>query len=142
MKPKPAPKEGPITKALIEAVALRRQLLDDGTPAYEADRIVGQGLKAVLGNSRPETWRFYCPTCKDTGWVNVDPSEQEQARLVRMYGENPQHAGYAVKCDPCKWTQMEREKRRKQSGQDFDPDDDLAAAGQTKQSRGFKRFGK
>ena len=67
-------------------------------------------------------WRFYCERCHDTGWAPVAPSAEEQARLVRFYGDTPAHADYVVRCDPCRWLQMEREKRRKQQGQDADAD--------------------
>jgi hypothetical protein len=134
------PATGPITQALHEAVAMRRQLLDSGMAEQEVDRIVGRGLKAILGNTRPQPWRFYCEQCRDTGWVNVEPSEDERARLVRIYGDDQQHQGYVVKCEPCKWTQMEREKRRKQLGQEgSDENDDFAAAG-VKQKRGFQKL--
>ena len=143
MKPTQPPVDGPITKALMEAVAMRRQMLDAGHLPEYVDHEVGKGLKALLGNNRPEPWKFYCEHCRDTGWVNVTPSAEELARLATMYGDPDQHAGYVVKCEPvCRWTQMEREKRRKASGQEFDPDDDLAGAGQTKPTRGFKRFGR
>lgn len=141
-KPEP-PKDGPITRALIEAVQIRRQFIDAGMSEEEADYRVGQGLKAVLGNQRPAPWRFYCERCRDTGWVNVEPSAEELERITKLYGDPNQTQGYVVKCEPlCKWTLLEREKRRKQSGQDFDPEDDLAGAGQTKPTRGFKRFGR
>ena len=135
------PKAGPITKALEDAVEMRRQILDVGHSNQEVDQLVGQGLKALLGNKRSEPWRFYCEHCRDTGWINVQPSERELVRLTALYGDNPQYQGYVVKCDPCKWTQMEREKRRKRSSE-FD-DDDLGEAGQVKPKRGgFTRFGK
>ena len=141
MKPTQPLQDGPITKALLEAVQMRRQMLDAGHPPEEVDYHVGIGLKAILGNKRSEPWKFYCEHCRDTGWVNVHPSAAELVRLTTMYGDPNQHAGYVVKCQPCKWTEMEREKRRKASGQDFDPDDDLAGVGITKKpSRGFKRF--
>lgn len=129
---------GPITKALEEAVELRRQLLDSGMPEAEVNQRIGQSLKAVLGHKRSEPWRFYCEHCRDTGWVNVEPSEQEQARLVRLYGDAQKHAGYVTKCQPCKWTELEREKRRRKA--ELSDEDDLAAAGQTKKSRGFRRL--
>lgn len=134
------PKEGPITKALREAVELRRGLMADGTPEHEADHIVGQGLKAVLANPRPEPWHFYCQRCRDTGWINVDPSPQEHARIVAMYGDASHAAGYLSACDPCVWRQREREKRRQQLGIDGGGgDDDFVMAGKTK--RGFRRAG-
>jgi hypothetical protein len=140
-KPEPV-KDGPITKALLEAVALRKQLIADGMPPEAADKIVGQGLKAVLSNPRPEGWKFYCEHCRDTGWINVRPSIEEEARLTALYGSPDKAQGYVSKCEPCKWIQMEREKRRKQMGQDFaGGDDDLVQAGQTKK-RGFSKFGK
>lgn len=128
----PTRKEGPITKALKEGLKLRAQLIADGTPEREADRIVGQGLKAVLQNPRPEPWHFLCERCRDTGFVNVEPSEDERRRLTRLYGPNPQTQGYVEKCEPCRWTQTEREKRRTRDEQE---DDSLVAAGQTKRTR-------
>ena len=143
MKKPPPPTDGPITKALAEAVAMRRQMLDAGHMPEYVNREIGKGLKALLGNKRSEPWKFYCEHCRDTGWINVQPSSEELDRLTAMYGDPYQHAGYVVKCQPCKWTEMEREKRRKQAGQDtFGGDDDLAMAGQTKPKRGFSRMGK
>ena len=137
---KPAPRQdGPITKALMEAVTLRRELLDSGTPKLEADRIVGEGLRALLANPRPEAWRFYCPHCQDTGWITVEPSAEELVRLTRLYGENPQYQGYVVACEPCKWRTMEREKRRRQRGEEHD-ENDFVAAGKTTR-RGVTRQG-
>lgn len=141
-KPEP-PKQGPITKALFDAIDLRKSFIDGGMSEHEANRRVGQGLKAILGNPRPEGWKFYCANCHDTGWVNVEPGTAERERLMALYGSETQHQGYVMKCEPCKWTEMEREKRRKQLGQDFSGgDDDLALAGQTKSKRGFSKFGR
>ena len=131
--------KGEISAALEDAVKLRRQLIDDGTPATEADHIVGQGLKAVLGAQRADPWRFYCEHCRDTGWINVTPSAEAQARLRKLYGASDQHAGYLVKCEPCKWNDMQRAERRKKSGDAFG-EDDLLAAGQMNKSKGFKRL--
>lgn len=142
MKPTQPPADGPITKALMDAVAMRRQMLDAGHLPEYVDREIGKGLKAILGNTRSEPWRFYCERCHDTGWSPVRPSAAEEARLVTMYGTTDANHGYSVKCDPCPHMQREREKRRKQRGEEFDPADDLAAAGMTKPTRGFKRFGK
>lgn len=128
--------EGPITKALMAAVDLRRKMLDDGMSAAEVDRIVGQGLQSVLGSQRE--WRFYCEHCRDTGWINVRPSPEEEARLLRLYGSVDQAQGYVVKCEPCKWNQMQREQRRRLHGQDIE-ENDYAAAGQTTK-RGFKKL--
>ena len=141
MKPTQPPKDGPITTALLEAVKMRRQMLDAGHPPEQVDHLVGQGLKATLGNRRPEAWRFYCEHCRDTGWVNVQPGPEETQRLIAMYGSADQCAGYVVKCEPCKWTQREREKRRKVRGEEFGGYD-LAAAGQTKSKRTFSKFGR
>lgn len=143
VKPSKPAEDGPITKALMEAVAMRRQMLDAGHPPAYVDQEIGKGLKALLGNTRSEPWKFYCTRCRDTGWINVEPSDAEYARLTAMYGEAPEHAGYVVKCDAdCQWLRLEREKRRKQLGQDFTGgDDDLVAAGQVKPKRGFKKFG-
>jgi hypothetical protein len=143
VKPPKSASDGPITKALLDAVAMRRQLLDNGHDPAEVDRTVGQGLKALLGNPRGEPWKFYCRDCRDTGWVNVVPSPDEQARLEKMYGDTTQQVGYVRKCGPeCRWLQLEREKRRKQQGQDFAPDDDLVAAGQIKPKRRFSQVGR
>ena len=141
MKPTQPPVEGPITKALIEAVKMRREMLDAGHLPEYVDHEVGKGLKALLGNTRPEPWRFYCDRCHDTGWSPVRPSAAEEARLVTMYGTAEESHGYSVKCEPCPWNQQEREKRRKQSGQDFDPEDDFVTAGQVKPKRKMSRFG-
>jgi hypothetical protein len=142
VKPKPPQVDGPITKALVEAVAMRRQMLDAGHPEAEVDYLVGQGLKTLLGNKRELPWRFLCERCHDTGWSPVRPSSDTEAKLQAMYGTTENSHGYYVKCDPCPWNNREREKRRKLSGQDFDPDDDFVAAGQIKPKRGFSKFGK
>lgn len=128
----PTRREGPITKALREGLKLRQRLLADGTTEVEADRIVGQGLKAVLENPRKETWRFLCVACRDTGMVEAQPSEDEMARLIKLYGPNPQYQSYVIPCEPCRWRQREREKRRKLLG---DEEEGLVAAGQTKRGR-------
>lgn len=121
---------------------MRRQMLDAGHPAADVDYLVGQGLKAALGNKRSEPWRFLCDRCHDTGWSPVRPSREEEARLVTMYGTAEEGHGYSVKCDPCRYNAQEREKRRQKSG-DFSGhgEDDLAAAGQMKPKRGFSKFG-
>jgi hypothetical protein len=131
--------KGEISKALEEGVALRRQLIADGTPRHEADYIVGQGLKAVLGAQRSEPWRFYCEHCRDTGWITITPPTDEQARLRKLYGDAESHAGYVVKCEPCKWLPLEREKRRQKFG-DGD-EEDFVTAGKTKPKRHFSKFG-
>jgi hypothetical protein len=128
---------GTITKALEEAIDLRQQLLAGGMGVREVDQRIGQSLKAVLGASRAFPWRFYCERCRDTGAVVVEPSADELTRLVRLYGDEPPHAGYVVKCEPCKWIQVEREKRRKKAGEEYDADA-LEGAGQTK--RGFHKL--
>lgn len=127
---------GRITQALEDAVDLRQKLIADGMPAAEADAHVGRGLKDILGAQREHPWRFYCEHCRDTGWVNVTPSDQEIARLTRLYGDATSHAGYVVKCQPCKWMEMERQKRRQKA--EMADEDDFAAAGQTK--RGFRKL--
>ena len=131
--------KGEITHALEDALDLRKKLIADGTPVAEANHIVGQGLKAVLGNTREAPWRFYCEHCRDTGWVNVLPSAEEVERLTRMYGWADKTMWYVVKCEPCKWMQMEREKRRQKAG--HESEDDFAAAGQVKKRRTFTKFG-
>lgn len=130
--------KGEITKALEDAIALRKALIADGTPEHEADYIAGQGLKAVLGNTRHERWRFYCDDCRDTGWRLV---ETHDPRVGEFYGSGGSAHGTYVKCDPCRWMQKEREKRAKQSGNEFG-DEDFVNAGQTKKpARKFSRFG-
>jgi hypothetical protein len=124
--------DGPITTAIRDAMKLRLKLLADGTPEHEADRICGQGLKAVLGNSRAEPWRFLCERCKDSGWIDVDPSRAELVRLIELYGPDPKYQGYVMACEPCRWRTREREKRRER----FDEDDEsFAAAGRTQRRK-------
>ena len=137
---KPTP-DGPITTALIEAVKMRREMLDAGHLPEYVDHEVGKGLKALLANPRPEPWRFLCDRCHDTGWSSVRPSAETEAKLLQMYGSTENSHGYYVKCEPCPWNQREREKRRKQAGQDFDPEDDFVTAGQVKPKRKMSRFG-
>ncbi len=128
--------DGPITRALKEGVKLRRQLLDGGMAEAEADRIVGQGLKAVLGNPNAERMTFLCHKCQDSGWLNVEPTEWEMKRLVRLYGPNPQYQPYMQKCDPCRWIDQEREKRRRL----LNHDDDGGVSGAGRTSRKPKEF--
>lgn len=143
MKPKPPTVDGPITKALLEAVAMRRQMLDAGHLPEYVDHEVGKGLKALLGNKREEPWRFLCPRCHDTGWSPVRPSVEEEKRLMTMYGSTDNSHGYSVKCEPCPWNQREREKRRQKAGHDGPEDDDFTAAALVKKpSGGFKKFGR
>lgn len=142
MKPSKPTSDGPITRALLEAVALRRQLIDAGMPVDEADHRVGQGLKALLANPRPEGWKFYCDLCRDTGWITVTPSPDELARVAAAYGDLEHAQSYSRPCGQyCKWTIREREKRRQKAGEEFG-DDDLATAGQTKKAKGFTKFGR
>ena len=126
----PKSKPGPITRALTEAIALRKQLLADGVPEAEADQIVGKGLKAVLGNPRANAWHFYCDRCHDTGWVEVEP---DAFRMERLYGPKGSAQPTYRKCEPCRYLEREREKRR-------DRDDDLGdfvKAGQMKPKSRF-----
>lgn len=141
MKPTQPPSDGPITKALLEAVTMRRQMLDAGHPPEEVDTAIGVGLKALLGNKRAEPWKFYCEHCHDSGWINVLPSLEREAKLAALYGHKDCHQGYVMACEPCKWRAMEREKRRKQQGLDGG-EDDFAMAGQIKKpTRNFSKFG-
>lgn len=142
MRPKPPQQEGPITKALHEAVALRKALIADGTPEHEANQIVGQGLKALLANPREAPWKFYCDLCRDTGWISVVLTADEIARHTTMYGAADQVQDTVAPCGQyCRWTQMEREKRRKKAGEEGG-DDDFASAGMTKKpTRKFAKFG-
>jgi hypothetical protein len=141
LKKPPSTADGPIAKALLDAVAMRRQMLDAGHLPEYVDREIGKGLKALLGNKRPEPWRFYCDRCHDTGWSPVRPSAETEAKLIAMYGTAEEGHGYSVKCDPCPWMQREREKRRL-AGQDVGGEDDFVTAGQTKPKRGFSKFGR
>jgi hypothetical protein len=140
MKRPPPAVDGPITKALTEAVTMRRQMLDQGHLPEYVDHEIGKGLKALLGNKRSDPWRFLCDRCHDTGWSPVRPSAETEAKLTEMYGTAEEGHGYSVKCDPCPHMQRERDKRR-QAGQDVGGDDDFAMAGQTKPKRGFSRMG-
>jgi len=134
--------DGPITKALLDAVTMRRQMLDNGHPAKDVDYHVGQGLKALLGNKRSEPWRFLCERCRDTGWSAVKPSTDEEVKLMGMYGCTDDNAGYSVKCEPCRYMDREREKRRKIAGDSgYGGEEDFASAGQMKPKRGFSKFG-
>ena len=120
-------KDGPITKAIREAIKLWHELIAGGTSVKETDRIVGLGLKGALGNPRPIPWRFYCEKCHDTGWVGIQPSPLTMERLVRLYGDNPQYQDYVEKCEPCAWTQKQRNERRFIEG-----DDGFESAGRTR----------
>jgi hypothetical protein len=121
--------DGKISRAIREGLILRKRLIADGLSPYEADQIVGQGLKGAWAHGeRTEPWHSVCERCKDSGWIIVKPSYMEQKRLQRLYGDDPQHQDYMQACDPCRWREQEREKRRQLSG-DFEG---LAAAGQTK----------
>ena len=132
MKPL-TPKEGPITKALHEAVAMRKQLIADGMPAAQADTTVGHGLKALLGNKRAEPWRFYCEACHDSGWVEVAPDLERMRRLYGTVGE-PWQPTYRA-CEPCAWRTRQRKQR-----QTVD-EDDFTTSRTAKPSRGFSKVG-
>jgi hypothetical protein len=56
-----------LTKALKEAMKMRAQLVADGTPDAEANRIVGHGLYMEFGHGRQTLYR--CPKCHDTGFT-------------------------------------------------------------------------
>ena len=123
---------GKIQLAIKEALALRDGLLRDGNTVAETDRIVGQGLKAVLENPRPEPWRFVCRDCHDTGWIDILPTSHELDRVQRIYGPTEGGQPYVSKCDPCPHLAIERRSRRRR----FDePDDEFAAAGRVKPTR-------
>jgi hypothetical protein len=132
--------DGKISRAIREGLALRKRLLADGMPEAEVDAIVGQGLKGAWQDSTKRVgderdWTYRCGKCCDSGWIIVKPSYMEQKRLARLYGDNASHQDYMQACDPCRWREDEREKRR-QSGGEFEG---LAAAGQTKQPRKYLR---
>lgn len=127
----PLKTDGPITTALKAGIELRAKLIADGTPEHEADHIVGQGLKAVMGNPRNQAWRFYCERCRDTGMMEVVPDLE---RMTKLYGPNPQMQPTYRPCEPCLWRTREREKRRKAAGE---PDQDFAAAGHMKPRKKF-----
>lgn len=97
----------------------------------EANRIVGAGLKAVMGNNRHLPWRFYCNNCRDTGWVEVTPRDMQ--RLERIYGKDAKHQTAVEPCEPCLFRQKQREERRRLAGNEGD--DDFESAGRTR-----KRF--
>ena len=140
MKPSKPPAVGPITTALLDAVTMRRQMLDNGHAASEVDHHIGVGLKALLGRGLP---RFLCSRCRDTGWVTSPPSATEMRRIIALYGDDAQTQDYVVKCDPCAWNANERVKRRVR-GQDTGDGgaDDVVAAGQTTSTRGFRKVGR
>lgn len=140
---KPILPDGVISRSVREGLKLRRQLLDDGTPEHEADRIVGQGLKAAWEHSTGRasdaeiTGKYLCGKCFDSGWLIVQPSYLERKRLAHLYGDNPQHQDYMAKCEPCPWIDSERRKRREQGGEV----EGLVAAGQmTRRRSKFSRF--
>lgn len=140
---KPAIPDGVISRAVRKGLVLRKQLLADGSPEHEADRIVGHALKAAWEHSTKRTseadtvGHYLCGKCFDSGWVVTQPSYMERKRLTRMYGENPPHQDYMQKCDPCFWLDREREKRRNNGGDS----DGIASAGRIKRrSSGFSRF--
>lgn len=101
--------DGKISRAVREGLELRGKLLADGMDETEADRIVGQGLKAAwqdsVGNIE-RSWGFYCNQCQDTGWIEVAPDVQ---RLNRLYGANGAAHPFYKKCEPCRWQNRQRE---------------------------------
>ncbi len=108
--------DGKISRGVREGLAMRATLLKMGTPEADVDRQVGQVLKRAWQASLQSTrtvWHYVCARCKDTGWVNVDPSVEELERLTSLYGPGPPHEGYVIRCEPCLWNQREREKRRR-----------------------------
>ena len=135
MKRLAAPK-GRITQAIQDAQAMLDQLRAGGMSLAEAAVLIQPGLKAVLANPRATPWRFYCDACHDTGWCNVEPSSEERARVERLYGEADAVRGYVTACEPCRWRQKERAKRREVD------DEDVASAGKTAPRRGWSRAGR
>ena len=129
-------KDGPITKALHEAVRRRAELLKQGLDEFDVDREIGEKLKSVLGNPRQAPWRFLCERCRDTGWVLVDPSDEEMERLVRLYGPNPKYQDYAVRCDDstCRYIMREREMRRTREQRELG-ESGVASAGRLPQKK-------
>lgn len=132
----PSPLRKPIGKlqlAIQEALRLRAGLLRDGNSERETDHIVGQGLKAVMGHPREEPWRFLCKTCRDTGWVEIPPSVEQEARLQRLYGADRAvvQPGY-VKCDFCPFLEKERKERMQRQNE---PEDEFTRAGNVKRGR-------
>lgn len=134
---RPLVPDGKISRAVREGLILRKQLLADGVPEEEADRIVGQGLKGAWEHKtgRTDPWHYYCDHCKDTGWRLTRPTYVEMQRLIRLYGEDPQYQPYYVKCEPCKYVDRQREERRQQQGRL----EGVAAAGQTKRLTSGRR---
>lgn len=101
--------DGKISRAIREGLDLRGKLLADGMAEEEADRIVGQGLKAAWQDSTGEStraWFYYCDRCKDTGWIEVEPN---WPRLRRLYGADAPRIPDFRKCDPCRWQNRQRE---------------------------------
>jgi hypothetical protein len=107
--------DGKISRAVREGLELRQKLLVDGMPETEADRIIGQGLKAAWGDSIGQNtrspWAYYCYPCKDTGWIEIEP---DRHRLRRLYGEGGHVPAFYRKCEPCHWQDRERDLRAKQ----------------------------
>jgi hypothetical protein len=107
---KPLIPDGKISRAVAEGLKLRGELLAGGMAQEEADRIVGQGLKAAWAG-RDEPWHYYCEKCTDTGWIIEPPGYAARQRLERLYGANAQAQDYMQACDPCHWRDKKRAER-------------------------------
>lgn len=117
---KPILPDGLISRAVREGLELREKLLADGMDIAEADRIVGEGLRAAWIQSTQRftagerIWHYYCQRCRDSGWIGVDP---DVPRLQRLYGTDAAMIPDHRKCDPCPWQHKERESRQRQQRQ-------------------------
>ena len=97
-----------LTRALKEAMRLREELVKDGTPEAEANRIVGHGLYMEFGHGRQELYR--CPKCRDTGYT----FRTEDTSRVYGPGSTSQRA---YPCDEnCAFRVHERQLRQQQFG--------------------------
>lgn len=111
---------GTLRLAVEECLTLRKTLIRDGLEPEEASRITGEGLRQVW-QGREQPWRYLCPFCRDTGWVQ---REVRSARVDRLYGPGTV-LSEAFKCPDCRYWDKQEQDAARNRGQATNP---LAAA--------------
>ena len=127
------PRRGPIERAVWDAQLTRRALIRSGTSELEADRQIGEGLKAVLYRPCPTALKRKCLECDDTGFV-ADVSVD----VRHIYGPDAALKRAARKCEGCDyWQQRWEQYQQKVEGRRSDLEDaPYVAAAMTTKRRG------
>lgn len=107
---------GRMSKVVERALALRAKLLNDGALEIDADREVGQLLQQAWGVVDREPWRYLCNSCRDTGWVEIGPTDAAVHRLKKIYGADWYTQPHYEPCFvDCKWRVREQDRRNERS---------------------------